>query len=44
MLLMAIALGGIVHGARLRFERGEPDAVLVLVAYAVTLAVVWLGT
>jgi cation:H+ antiporter len=43
ILLMAIALGGIVHGARLRFERGEPDALLVLVTYVVLLAVLWAG-
>lgn len=43
MLLMAIALGGIVHGARLRFERGEPDALLVLVAYVGMLGLLWLS-
>jgi hypothetical protein len=43
MLLMAIALGGIVHGARLRFERGEPDAILLLLTYVVLLVVLWTG-
>jgi cation:H+ antiporter len=44
VLLMAIALGGIVHGARVRFERGEPDAILLLAAYAVVLWLLWLGS
>ena len=43
ILLMAIALGGIVHGARTRFERGEPDAITLLGAYALLLWLLWLG-
>ena len=41
LLLMAIALGGVAHGARTRFERGEPDAVLVLITYGVLLWLLW---
>ena len=41
MLLMATALGGIVHGARTRIERGEPDAIGLLVIYFVLLWVLW---
>ncbi len=44
LLLMAIALGGVVHGARTRFERGEPDALLVLVTYGVLLWLLWNAT
>jgi cation:H+ antiporter len=43
IVLMAIATGGIVHGARLRFERGEPDAILLLLTYVVLLGVLWAG-
>jgi cation:H+ antiporter len=43
IVLMAIATGGIVHGARLRFERGEPDAILLLLTYLVLLGVLWAG-
>jgi hypothetical protein len=38
-----LATGGIVHGARLRFERGEPDANLLLVTYVGLLALLWAG-
>ncbi len=41
LLLMAIALGGVAHGSRTRFERGEPDAVLVLITYGVLLWLLW---
>ncbi len=37
LLLMAIAVAGIVHGARTRVERGEPDALLLLGSYVVLL-------
>ena len=43
IVLMAIATGGIVHGARLRFERGEPDAILLLLTYVGLLALLWAG-
>ena len=43
IVLMAIATGGIVHGARLRFERGEPDAILLLLTYVVLIGVLWAG-
>lgn len=43
ILMMAIALGGIVHGARTRIGRGEPDSVLVLLAYVMMLWIVWAG-
>jgi len=43
VLLMAIALGGIVHGARSRFERGEPDAILLLIGYVGMLWLLWAG-
>jgi len=43
IVLMAIATGGIVHGARLRFERGEPDAILLLLAYLLLLGMLWAG-
>ena len=43
IVLMAIATGGIVHGARLRFQRGEPDAILLLLTYLVLLGVLWAG-
>ena len=41
LLLMAIAVGGIVHGAKTRFERGEPDALLLLAVYVALLWVLW---
>ncbi|MCV0403278.1 MAG: hypothetical protein K5924_06165 [Chloroflexi bacterium] len=43
LLLMSIALGGVVHGERTRFQRGEPDAILLLGAYFVMLWVLWNG-
>lgn len=43
LLLMAIALGGVVHGERTRVERGEPDAILLLLAYVILLWVLWNG-
>ena len=43
IVLMAIATGGIVHGARLRFERGEPDAILLLLTYLLLLGLLWAG-
>jgi cation:H+ antiporter len=43
IVLMAIATGGIVHGARLRFERGEPDAILLLLTYLGLLGLLWAG-
>ena len=44
ILLMAIALGAIVHGAATRLRRGEPDAVLLLLAYVAMLGITWLAT
>ena len=44
ILLTAIALGGIVHGARTRIERGEPDALLLLLAYVLMVWIVWAGS
>lgn len=41
ILLMALALSAIVHGAETRVHRLEPDAVLVLIAYAGALFAVW---
>ena len=41
ILLMALALAAIVHGAETRVRRLEPDAVLLLVAYAGALYAVW---
>jgi cation:H+ antiporter len=43
LLLMAIAVGGIVHGARARFEHGEPDAILLLVSYGILLWLLWVN-
>ena len=43
IVLMAIATGWIVHGARLRFERGEPDTILLLLTYVVLLGLLWVG-
>lgn len=43
ILLMAIALGGLTHNARLRFTRGEPAALLVLVTYLGLLVMMWTG-
>lgn len=40
ILLMALALAGIVHGAEARISRLEPDALLVLVAYVATMVAV----
>lgn len=40
ILLMALALAGIVHGAEARISRLEPDALLVLVAYVAAMAAV----
>jgi cation:H+ antiporter len=44
ILLTAIALGGIVHGARTRIERGEPDALLLLLTYVLMVGIVWAGS
>jgi len=44
ILLTAIALGGIVHGARTRIGRGEPDALLLLLAYVLMVGIVWAGS
>jgi len=43
ILLMAIALGAIVQGAGTRLRRGEPDAVLLLLAYVGLVALTWAG-
>ncbi len=43
VLLMAIAIGGVVHGAKTRFERGEPDALLLLATYVALLWLLWIG-
>jgi cation:H+ antiporter len=43
IVLMATALGGIVHGARTRFHRGEPDAIALLIIYVVLLWILWSG-
>jgi cation:H+ antiporter len=43
ILLMAIALGAIVHGSDTRLRRGEPDAVLLLAAYLGLLFLTWAG-
>jgi cation:H+ antiporter len=44
ILLMAIALGAIIHGDGTRLRRGEPDAVLLLLAYAALLFFSWTGS
>jgi cation:H+ antiporter len=41
IVLMAMALAAIVHGAETRARRLEPDAVMLLVAYAGALFAVW---
>ncbi|MCJ7710259.1 MAG: sodium:calcium antiporter, partial [Chloroflexi bacterium] len=41
ILLMAIALAAVVHGARTRIRHLEPDAIVVLVTYVVLLAAIW---
>lgn len=41
ILLMALALAALVHGTETRVRRLEPDAVLLLVAYAGGLLAVW---
>ena len=41
ILLMALALAAIVHGAETRVRRLEPDAILLLVVYAGALLAVW---
>ncbi|MGH2655533.1 MAG: sodium:calcium antiporter [Actinomycetota bacterium] len=41
MGLMAVALAAIVHGEETRISRLEPDALLLLLAYAGSLAAVW---
>jgi hypothetical protein len=41
ILLMAIALGAIVQGASTRLRRGEPDAVLLLLAYVGLVLLTW---
>jgi cation:H+ antiporter len=41
IVLMSMALAAIVHGAETRARRLEPDAVLLLVAYAGALLAVW---
>ena len=44
ILLMALALSAVVHGAETRIRRLEPDATLLLVAYVGVLAAVWATT
>ncbi|HWP62163.1 MAG TPA: sodium:calcium antiporter [Candidatus Binatia bacterium] len=44
ILLMAIALTAIVHGAETRLRRLEPDAVLLLASYVVLATLVWSAT
>ncbi len=44
ILLMAIALTAIVHGAETRLRRLEPDAVLLLVSYVLLAGLVWSAT
>lgn len=44
LLLMAIAMGAIVHGAATRLRRGEPDAVLLLLGYGLLLMLAWAGS
>ncbi|HVL89097.1 MAG TPA: hypothetical protein VM841_02560 [Actinomycetota bacterium] len=41
ILLMAIALAVIVHGAETRIARMEPDALVLLLAYAGCVTAVW---
>ena len=41
VVLMAIALGAIVQGTTTRLRRGEPDAVLLLLAYVGLLLLAW---
>ena len=41
ILLMALALAALVHGTETRVRRLEPDAILLLVAYAGALFAVW---
>jgi hypothetical protein len=41
ILLMALALAAIVHGTETRVRRLEPDALLLLFAYAGALLAVW---
>lgn len=41
IVLMAIALAAVAHGARTRIRRLEPDAVLLLLVYVLVLAALW---
>ncbi len=41
ILLMALALMAVVHGARTRLRRLEPDALLVLITYALLLVIIY---
>ncbi len=44
ILMMALAIGAIVSGTGTRLRRGEPDAVLLMLAYFGLLALSWIGT
>ncbi len=44
ILLMALALAAVVHGTEMRIRRLEPDAVVILLAYALLLGAVWAAT
>jgi cation:H+ antiporter len=43
ILMMALAIGAIVTGTKTRLRRGEPDAVLLILAYFGLLALSWIG-
>jgi cation:H+ antiporter len=43
ILMMALAIGAIVSGTGTRLRRGEPDAVLLILAYFGLLALSWIG-
>lgn len=43
ILLMGLAIGALVSGSATRLRRGEPDALLVILAYAGLLLLSWVG-
>jgi cation:H+ antiporter len=44
ILMMSLAIGAIVSGTGTRLRRGEPDAVLLILAYFALLGLSWIGT